>query len=79
MKITKVILVALICLLSAACEPSQPDQCLRAKLFRDCMELLPAGPNEVKYNDWSEVVAECGSQAYYQSIRSQGQIKAECR
>lgn len=47
----------------------EPDQELRAKLFKDCMSALPAGPVATKYNDWDEVVAECGNQAYYQSLR----------
>jgi len=55
------------------------DQCLRREIFKQCMESLPEGPEITYYNDWSEVVAECGNQAYYQSIRSVSQIKPECR
>lgn len=49
--------------------PYKPDQELRAKLFQECLKLIPKGPQVVKYNDWDEVVSECGSQAYYQSMR----------
>lgn len=35
----------------------------REEMFFKCMESLPAGPNQVKYNDWDEVVSECGNQA----------------
>lgn len=56
-----------------------PDQCLRAELFKSCMASLPAGPQATKYNDWAEVVSECGSQSYYQSMRRSGAITKECR
>lgn len=56
----------------------QPDQCLRAELFRACMAALPAGPVATRYNDWDEVVEECESVAYYQSLRSVSQIRPEC-
>ena len=32
-------------------------------LFFKCMESLPAGPVATKYNDWAEVVDECGVQS----------------
>ena len=56
-----------------------PDQCLRAELFKACMAVLPAGPLATKYNDWDEVVSQCGSTAYYQSQRKTIFIKPECR
>jgi hypothetical protein len=55
------------------------DQCMRAKLFKECMAMLPAGPRETRYNDWDEVVSECGSQALYQSLRLTKHIKSECQ
>lgn len=55
------------------------DQCLRAELFKSCMAALPAGPLATKYNDWDEVVSECGSQSYYQSQRQIKFVKPECR
>ncbi len=71
----------------AACGPTQqdkeqasdPDQCLRVELFERCMKSLPAGPKQTQYNDWAEVVSECQSASYYQSMRSQKHIKPECR
>ena len=43
------------------------DPELRREIFKECMEILPAGPEETVYNDWDEVVDECGTQAYYMS------------
>ena len=45
------------------------DDKLREELFFKCMQSLPAGPLATKYNDWDEVVSECGQQAYYLSNR----------
>lgn len=76
---------ALAAMLLAGCMPEPPkktsdyDQCLRAELFQACIKSVPAGPQAAKYNDWSEVVEECGNQASYQSVRPVTQIKKECR
>ena len=40
------------------------DQELRQEMFFRCLGELPAGPESTQYNDWAEVVDECGSQAY---------------
>jgi len=45
----------------------EPDQELRRELFKECMQLLPKGPDTAMYNDWAEVVDECKSYAYYTS------------
>lgn len=77
-----VVIMLAISILFSGCTDEQksgPDQCLRAQLFKDCMESLPAGPQETKYNDWAEVVEECNDTAYYQSIRPFSVIKKECR
>lgn len=55
------------------------DQCLRTELFHRCLAALPAGPASAHYNDWSEVVSECGQQAAYQSYRRPESIRQECR
>ena len=55
------------------------DQCLRVELFNSCLEHLPAGPQATHYNDWSEVVAECSSTAFWQSQRNKHQVKQECK
>lgn len=47
----------------------EPDQELRAELFKSCLASVPKGPDKTVYNDWAEVVAECESSAYYQSLR----------
>ena len=69
-------------LVLAGCAPSDPqsyDQCMRREIFMQCMQALPAGPLATKYNDWDEVVSECGSQAVYLSMRRQSRIPVECR
>ena len=53
--------------------------CLQREIFNECMKMLPAGPVATKYNDWDEVVSECGNQAYYMSHRKASTIPAECR
>ena len=75
---TLLAVVAIIAL--AACEaPNGPDQCMRQQKFDACMKALPAGPVSPHYNDWSEVVEACGTEAYRQSLRRTDQIKPECR
>jgi hypothetical protein len=75
-------LILLSVLLLAACSKDDKplaNQCLRRELFNECMKMLPAGPVATKYNDWDEVVAECGSQAYYMSHRKESTIPPGCR
>lgn len=79
-------LILLMPLLLVACKDDKPfidervaNQCLRRELFNECMKMLPAGPLATKYNDWDEVVAECGSQAYYMSHRKESTIPQGCR
>lgn len=60
-------------------ETSTVDQCLRSKLFKECLSLVPTGPETVVSNDWAEVVGECASAATYQSYRKPSQIAQECR
>lgn len=55
------------------------DQCLRAELFKTCLNNTPQGPQSAKYNDWDEVVSTCDNSAYYQSRRMVEHIKPECR
>jgi len=45
------------------------DQALRTRLFFRCLQALPAGPRSTQYNDWNEVVSECGDQAYDMATR----------
>lgn len=59
---------ALIVLLAAcdipkAPEYDTPDMKLRSDLFFKCLKMAPAGPVATKYNDWSEVVEQCGDEA----------------
>ena len=73
--------ILLVAALMSGCSADSPqvDQCMRTKLFESCMRSLPAGPVSTQYNDWAEVINECESAAYYQSLRSESQIKLECR
>ena len=43
----------------------------RAASFENCLKLLPASPQFTHYNDWDEVVSECGKQA---SINTQRKV-----
>jgi hypothetical protein len=64
--------------LSGCAETTAADQCLRRDIFFQCLQSLPAGPVETKYNDWDEVVSQCGTEAAFQSIRKKSQITAQC-
>lgn len=55
------------------------DQCMRVKLFENCMKSLPAGPVATAYNDWDEVVSECNRISFYSSMRNREFIKPECQ
>jgi hypothetical protein len=39
------------------------DKKAEQELFFKCMEKVPPGPVATHYNDWSEVIEECGQQA----------------
>lgn len=41
----------------------------RHQYFTQCMNILPAGPQQTHYNDWDEVVEACSSAAYYQALQ----------
>ncbi|AXF53034.1 MAG: putative lipoprotein [Caudoviricetes sp.] len=43
------------------------DKAEQAKAFKECMQVLPAGPKETVYNDWDEVVDSCRSAAREQA------------
>lgn len=64
-------------------EPVEPingiDQCIRERLFKECMASLPVGPTHTQYNDWDEVVDNCASYAYHTSVRKYSSIPLECR
>ena len=63
-------------------EPNNgPDQCLRQEIFKQCLANIPKGPTHLTAagNDWDEVVSQCDSAAYYQSMRIKSTIKPECR
>ena len=39
----------------------------REELFFRCLDNIPEGPVGTRYNDWDDVVEECGHQAYKMS------------
>jgi hypothetical protein len=54
------------------------DQCLRTRLFQQCLTILPKGPTTTTFNDWKDVVSQCESSAYYQSKRVRPLVPSEC-
>ena len=54
------------------------DQCLKREIFTECMKILPAGPQATHYNDWDEVVSQCGREALWMSKRRRAFVKPEC-
>lgn len=52
------------------------DQDVRREIFMECLHVVPQGPVATKYNDWSEVVDECGEQAKYMSLRGCSDTRA---
>lgn len=64
------ILLCALMLVGCDGEPSYViDKKLRSEIFFRCLAALPKGPEHTKNsNDWDEVVAECGSQAYAMAI-----------
>lgn len=41
------------------------DAEVRKEMFFKCLQSVPSGPSQTKYNDWDEVVSECGTQSYF--------------
>jgi major membrane immunogen (membrane-anchored lipoprotein) len=79
-----IITIILAALLLTGCGEKPPstrevDQCLRREILMQCLATVPKGPEATKYNDWDEVVSECGQQAYRTALRQIAQIKEECR
>jgi len=54
--------MAFLVTLEPRCKPVT-DNTERKKLFFSCLSQLPKGPQSVHYNDWAEVLEECGTQA----------------
>lgn len=67
----KYVLTLVITLILVGCVGNIPeyhqDIKLRQEIFFRCLSALPAGPQATKYNDWDEVVNECGQQADWMS------------
>ncbi len=79
-KVGSILIITAILLTGCADKPTDLgiDQCLRNKIFYECLERIPKGPENVHYNDWSEVIDTCSSAAYYQSLRQRSQIEPSC-
>ena len=68
----KMLLAAIGVTMLSGCAPmchQKPDRVVQNKIFIECLKVIPPGPNVTKYNDWDEVISECNSSAYYQSLR----------
>lgn len=74
----------LVPLLLAACGEMRhrPDQCLRAKLFKECIAAMPPPPaGRVSPSDWKEwavAADQCDTLALVQSKRDPKVITPEC-
>lgn len=68
---TLIIIVFLLSLIGCSEDKCQLkyDHELKREIFFQCMKALPAGPQATKYNDWDEVVSECGTQASYMAYK----------
>ncbi len=75
----KVLTILIVCLLAACAPETRKDRCLEREVFKECMTLIPKGPERTVYNDWDEVVGECRSLAWWNSQRLVENIKKECR
>lgn len=75
---TRLALVATLAL--AGCvQQHDVDQCLRERLFNDCLARIPPGPAQTHYSGLEHVVSECASNAYNMSVRPTDQIAKECQ
>lgn len=79
--ISTVVIISSVFLTACDAPNNAPDQCLRQEIFKQCVANLPKGPTHLTAagNDWSEVIQQCDSTAYLQSIRIKSTIKPECR
>lgn len=87
--VMKKIAILLVFVSLAGCDdkPQQPvsdadvivvDQCNRQTLFLQCLSTVPTGPQATEKSDWADVVDNCASSAYYESIRPKKYTKPEC-
>lgn len=73
------VFVALCACADSPIDVKSADRCIEREIFKDCMALIPVGPTHVVNNDWADVIEECRTTAYYQSLRSGRNIKPECK
>ena len=67
-------------LLLTGCDEIRPitnDQCLRAKLFTQCLTAVPSDRTEV--GNWNDAVGACDAISYRQSVRQADVIPRGCR
>ena len=78
----KTILVLLVIAFVAGCPPPYLeevlDQCMRERLFKECLERIPTGPTSVVNNDWDEVVEACDYSAQQMSKRTRPHVAPNC-
>lgn len=77
---TKAVSICAVLALLSGCDPPKStgyyDQDVRREVFFQCLQTVPAGPQATKYNDWSEVIDECGDQAMSLAARGFSDVRA---
>ena len=60
---------------------TEADQCIRARIFKECMESIPKTPVVTHENNTAiaNIVKQCDSTAYYQSLRKSSTIDQVCK
>lgn len=75
--------VLLVIAFVAGCPPHEYrevyDQCMRERLFKECLERIPTGPTSVVNNDWDEVVDTCANAARQLSVRAREHVAPNCK
>jgi hypothetical protein len=78
--VVKALSIGFALVLLTGCEPPKStgyyDQDVRREVFFQCLQAVPVGPQATKYNDWSEVVDECGDQAMSLAARGFSDVRA---
>ena len=65
----KIAISLIACIPLAGCSPQvwEVDQNMRHKLFKECLQISPDGPQSSKYGYVDDIIQECEDAAYEQS------------
>lgn len=60
---------------------TEADQCIRARIFKECMDSIPKTPVVTHENNTAiaNIVKQCDTTAYYQSLRKSSSILPACK